>query len=80
MSDEELSTETAEEESPQVETEAPENSTSSQNSLREKFRLTGDEEILKDVKPSIFAFVPMYLISLIMLVVMTISWSRPWFS
>ena len=29
--------------------------------------MTGDEEILKDVKPSIFAFVPMYLISLIIL-------------
>lgn len=34
-----------------------------QNSLREKFRLTGDETIMKDVKPSIFAFVPMYLIA-----------------
>ena len=26
-----------------------------QNSLREKFRLTGDETIMKDVKPSIFS-------------------------
>ena len=34
-----------------------------QNSLREKFRLTGDETIMKDVKPSIFAFLPMYLIA-----------------
>ena len=67
MSDEELSTETVEEGNQQVETDEPENSTSNQNSLREKFRLTGDEEILKDVKPSIFAFVPMYVISLIIL-------------
>ena len=67
MSDEELSTETAEEGNKQVETDEPENSTSNQNSLREKFRLTGDEEILKDVKPSFFAFVPMYAISLIIL-------------
>ena len=44
MSDEELSTETVEEGNPQVETDEPENSTSNQNSLREKFRLTGDEE------------------------------------
>ena len=67
MSDEELSTEAAEEGNSQTETEEPENSTSNQKSLREKFRLTGDEEILKDVKPSIFAFVPMYVISLIIL-------------
>ena len=39
MSDEELSTETAEEESPQVETEEAENSTSNQNSLKRKIPL-----------------------------------------
>jgi hypothetical protein len=78
MSDEELSTETAEEGNQQVETEKAENSTSNQNSLREKFRLTGDEEILKDVKPSFFAFVPMYLISLIILgvhLLFSIEWN-----
>jgi len=67
MSDEELSTEAAEEGNPQVETEVSEKTTSNVKSLREKFRLTGDEEILKDVKPSFFAFVPMYVISLIIL-------------
>ena len=67
MSDEELSTETAEEGNPQLETEEPSDSTSNVKSLREKFRLTGDEEILKDVKPSFFAFIPMYVISLVIL-------------
>ena len=67
MSDEELSTEAAEEGNPQLETEVSEKTTSNVKSLREKFRLTGDEEILKDVKPSFFAFVPMYVISLIIL-------------
>ena len=38
-----------------------------QESLTDKFRLTGDEEILKDVKPSFFAFIPMYLIALLVL-------------
>ena len=40
---------------------------SNQESLTDKFRLTGDEEILKDVKPSFFAFIPMYLIALLVL-------------
>ena len=40
---------------------------SKQESLKDKFRLTGDEEILKDVKPSFFAFIPMYLIALLVL-------------
>ena len=39
------------------------NSEQGQNPLREKFRLTGDETIMKDVKPSIFAFLPMYLVA-----------------
>ena len=38
---------------------------STEDSLKEKFRLTGDEEILKDVKPSFFAFLSMYFIALI---------------
>ena len=64
MSDEELSSETAEESNSPSGTEEP---VSNSNSLIEKFRLTGDEEILKDVKPSFFAFVPMYIVSLIIL-------------
>ena len=40
---------------------------SSKDSLRDKFRLTADEEILQDIKPSFFAFIPMYLLSLIIL-------------
>lgn len=48
--------------------EAPEAvKSSSSDSLRDKFRLTADEEILQDIKPSFFAFIPMYLISLIIL-------------
>jgi len=48
--------------------EAPEaDKSSSSDSLRDKFRLTADEEILQDIKPSFFAFIPMYLISLIIL-------------
>ena len=65
MSDEELSPET--EENTESAAESQPNSEASKNdeSLREKFRLTGDEEILKDVKPSFFAFIPMYLVGLI---------------
>ena len=37
------------------------------DSFREKFRLTSDEEVLKDVKPSFFAFLPMYFIALLIL-------------
>lgn len=36
-------------------------------SLKEKFRLTKDEEILKTVKPSIFAFLPMYFLAALIL-------------
>ena len=62
MSDEELSSETAEETS----SEGTEIKTISEinKALKDKFRLTQDEEILKDIKPSIFAFVPMYLIAI----------------
>ena len=70
MSDEELppvEEETVEEtiEEAPVE-EAPKAAKSSSNdSLREKFRLTADEEILQDIKPSLFAFIPMYVVSLL---------------
>lgn len=67
MSDEELPPESTEESNPEPENDAPTKAISTSDSLREKFRLTGEEEILKDVKPSIFAFVPMYLVSLIIL-------------
>ena len=67
MSDEEVTSETTEETAVSTETEAPTEAVSNNDSLREKFRLTGDEEILKDVKPSIFAFLPMYLVALIIL-------------
>ena len=36
-------------------------------SLREKFRLTKDEEILRAIKPSIFAFLPMYFLAVVIL-------------
>ena len=67
MSDEEVTPETTEETAVSTETEAPTEAVSNNDSLREKFRLTGDEKILKDVKPSIFAFLPMYLVALIIL-------------
>jgi hypothetical protein len=67
MSDEEVTPETTETEEPATENQTSSEAPSANNSLREKFRLTGDEEILKDVKPSFFAFLPMYLISLIIL-------------
>ena len=35
--------------------------------LKDKFRLTSDEQILKDIKPSLFAFVPMYVVALLIL-------------
>ena len=50
-----------------VEEAKEEPQSSSKDSLREKFRLTADEEILQDIKPSLFAFIPMYLLSLIIL-------------
>ena len=68
MSDEELPAVEEEtiEEAPVA--EAPEAvKSSSSDSLRDKFRLTADEEILQDIKPSFFAFIPMYLLSLIIL-------------
>tara|TARA_B100001741_G_scaffold308601_1_gene305063 strand:+ start:79 stop:1098 length:1020 start_codon:yes stop_codon:yes gene_type:complete len=65
MSDEELSPEAAEEIDPQEDTDVPDTPASNNKSLREKFRLTGDERILENVKPSFFAFVPMYVISLV---------------
>ena len=61
MSDEELSTETAETSSEDTEIKTI---SEMNNALKDKFRLTQDEEILKDIKPSIFAFVPMYLIAI----------------
>ena len=67
MSDEEVTSEITEETTVSTQTEAPAEAVSSNDSMREKFRLTGDEEILKDVKPSIFAFLPMYLVALIIL-------------
>ena len=67
MTDEELPPESTEESNPEPENDAPTESVSTNDSLREKFRLTGEEEILKDVKPSFFAFVPMYLVSLVIL-------------
>lgn len=36
-------------------------------SLKQKFRLTSEEEILQDIKPSLFAFTPMYGIALLIL-------------
>ena len=67
MSDEEVTPEATETEELATENQTSSEAPSANNSLREKFRLTGDEEILKDVKPSFFAFLPMYLISLIIL-------------
>ncbi len=68
MSDEEVSS--AEEETTETPTteEAPkEEKKESSGALREKFRLTSDEEILKDIKPSIFAFTPMYGVAALIL-------------
>jgi len=67
MSDEEVTPADTEELEETSEDEEVNHPVSSNESLREKFRLTGDEEILKDVKPSFFAFLPMYVISLIIL-------------
>jgi len=67
MSDEEVTPEATETEEPATEIQTSSEAPSADKSLKEKFRLTGDEEILKDVKPSFFAFLPMYLISLIIL-------------
>ncbi len=76
MSDEEETSVTEEVEAQEPVSEAPKESTSSEKSpaktetkesLREKFRLTKDEEILRDIKPSIFAFIPMYILALAIL-------------
>ncbi|GIR00413.1 MAG: hypothetical protein CM15mP9_1160 [Methanobacteriota archaeon] len=44
MSDEEVTSETTEETAVSTETEAPAEAVSNNDSLREKFRLTGDEK------------------------------------
>tara|TARA_B110001452_G_scaffold267045_1_gene275538 strand:+ start:2943 stop:3947 length:1005 start_codon:yes stop_codon:yes gene_type:complete len=68
MSDEEVSS--AEEETTETPTteEVPkEDKKDTSASLRDKFRLTSDEDILQDIKPSIFAFTPMYGVALLIL-------------
>ena len=68
MSDEEVSP--AEEkttESPSTDDVSKVEKTDSNAGIREKFRLTADEEILKDIKPSMFAFTPMYGVALLVL-------------
>lgn len=68
MSDEEVSS--AEEKTTEVPSadEVPKVGTNNSNAgIREKFRLTNDEEILQDIKPSIFAFTPMYGVALLIL-------------
>ncbi len=68
MSDEEVSPEEEETtESPTTEEAPKEVIVDSSSSLREKFRLTNDEEILKDIKPSMFAFTPMYVVAVLIL-------------
>ena len=67
----------SDEEQPPVEEEIAENTpeeevtkeatVSTSESLKQKFRLTNDEEILQDIKPSIFAFTPMYGVALLVL-------------
>lgn len=68
MSDEEVSP--AEEkttEVPSADDVANVGKNDSKAGIREKFRLTADEEILQDIKPSIFAFTPMYGVALLIL-------------
>lgn len=68
MSDEEVSS--AEEKTTEVPSadEVPKvEKNESKAGIREKFRLTNDEEILQDIKPSIFAFTPMYGVALLIL-------------
>ena len=67
----------SDEEQPPVEEEIAENTPEEEateeatvdtsESLKQKFRLTSDEEILQDIKPSIFAFMPMYGVALLVL-------------
>lgn len=66
MSDEEVSPaeeETLENTPNVVESEVVKKATKA--SLRERFRLTADEEILHEVKPSYFAFISMYVVAAI---------------
>ena len=68
MSDEEVSS--AEEkttEEPSTDDVSKVEKNESKAGIREKFRLTNDEEILQDIKPSIFAFTPMYGVALLIL-------------
>ena len=68
MSDEEVSSD--EEKTTEVPSadDVPKVGTNNSNAgIREKFRLTNDEEILQDIKPSIFAFTPMYGVALLIL-------------
>jgi len=68
MSDEEVSP--AEEkttEAPSTDDASKVGKNDSKAGIREKFRLTNDEEILQDIKPSIFAFTPMYGVALLIL-------------
>lgn len=68
MSDEEVSP--AEEKTtdiPSTDDVSKVENTDSKTGIREKFRLTADEEILQDIKPSIFAFTPMYGVALLIL-------------
>ena len=68
MSDEEVSP--AEEkttEMPSTDDVSKVETNDSKAGIREKFRLTNDEEILQDIKPSIFAFTPMYGVALLIL-------------
>jgi hypothetical protein len=72
MSDEETPApaeeEVAEEEvsdAPAINEEASE-ATKGSDVLRKKFRLTADEEILKDIKPSAFAFISLYVVGALM--------------
>ena len=68
MSDEEEMPESIEESAAPTADVAPtetkkEATLETKQSLRDKFRLTKDEEILREIKPSIFAFVPMYFLA-----------------
>ena len=76
MSDEEETSVTEEVEAQEPVPEKPKESTPSEKSpakaetkesLRDKFRLTKDEEILRDIKPSVFAFIPMYILAVAIL-------------
>jgi hypothetical protein len=66
MSDEEVSP--AEEKQTEELQEMPDSApvkTNTKESLRDRFRLTADEEILHEVKPSYFAFISMYFLSVL---------------